>query len=74
MTPEQTGRSYDQIAEVWNADAFNRQNGISAHRRALAFRSGVGVGGHAIDLGCGCNGRFIDLLASHGFAVEGLDV
>lgn len=72
MTPEETGRSYDQIAEVWTGLGFNRENGIAAHRRALAFLSGTG--GHAIDLGCGCSGRFIDLLSSHGLAVEGLDV
>lgn len=72
MTPEQTGQSYDQIADVWNADGFNRHNGIAAHRRALAFLAGRG--GNAIDLGCGCSGRFIDLLAAHGLVVEGLDV
>jgi SAM-dependent methyltransferase len=72
MTPDETGRSYDQIADVWNSDGFNRHNGIDAHRRALAFLQGNG--GLAIDLGCGCSGRFIDLLASHGLVVEGLDV
>lgn len=72
MTPEQTGHSYDQIADVWNADGFNRQNGIAAHRCALAFLHGHG--GQAIDLGCGCSGRFIDLLTAHGLHVEGLDV
>lgn len=72
MTPEETGRSYDQIADVWNTGDFDRQNGLAAHRRALAFLAGNG--GRAIDLGCGCSGRFIDLLASHGLAVEGLDV
>lgn len=28
----------------------------------------------ALDVGCGSNGRFIELLGQHGFAVEGLDV
>src|SRR5690606_17662725 len=30
--------------------------------------------GHAIDLGCGCSGRFMDLLTARGLEVEGLDV
>ena len=30
--------------------------------------------GYALDVGCGCNGRFIDLLRGQGFEVEGVDV
>ena len=30
--------------------------------------------GNALDVGCGCNGRLIDLLRSEGFTVEGIDV
>ena len=30
--------------------------------------------GRAIDIGCGCSGRFIELLRSRGFAVEGRDL
>lgn len=75
MTPEETGRSYDQIADHWNGDVFNRQNGLAAHRRALAFLAGTATTvGHAIDLGCGCSGRFMDLLTAHSLDVEGLDV
>lgn len=72
MTPEETGRSYDQIAEIWNSDTFNRRNGLAAHERALTFLSRRD--GRAIDLGCGCSGRFIDLLTAHGLTVEGIDV
>jgi SAM-dependent methyltransferase len=72
MTPKETGQSYDQIADVWNGDDFNRQNGLAAHRRALAFLTSNA--GNAIDLGCGCSGRFIELLTSHGLTVEGIDV
>lgn len=72
MTPEQTGRSYDQIADVWNDDGFNSNNGIAAHERALTILGRNGR--HAVDLGCGCSGRFVDLLRSRGFDVEGVDV
>lgn len=71
MTPRETGLSYDQIADIWNNARFNRQNGIRLHEHALTL---LGRSGHAVDLGCGCNGRFIDLLLSRGFAVEGVDV
>ena len=30
--------------------------------------------GYALDAGCGCNGRFIDLLRQQGFTVEGVDI
>lgn len=72
MTPQQTGQSYDQIADVWNGDAFNRENGLAVHRRALAILGRND--GHALDLGCGCSGRFAELLTSNGMAVEGIDV
>lgn len=71
MHPTEIAASYDRIAGRWADPSFNRNNGIAAHKRALQFTSRRGV---ALDVGCGCSGRFIDLLASEGFAVEGLDV
>tara|TARA_R100000027_G_scaffold63770_1_gene56724 strand:- start:885 stop:1490 length:606 start_codon:yes stop_codon:yes gene_type:complete len=70
MKPSEVARSYDQIAEHWNSDRFNRKNGIPQHQRALQF---VQNRGNAIDIGCGSSGRFIDLLLEEGFSVEGLD-
>jgi SAM-dependent methyltransferase len=70
MSPNQTQRSYDKIAHHWASDTFNLQNGIAQHQRALSFSSRFGP---AIDIGCGSNGRIIDLLLSQGFEVEGLD-
>lgn len=71
MQPGEVAASYDKIAARWTAPQFNHENGISAHRRALNF---VQSGGRALDVGCGSNGRFIDLLLKTGFEVEGLDL
>jgi SAM-dependent methyltransferase len=71
MTPEEIAKSYDQIAGLWNSEEFPRSNGIKQHERAIAF---VKEKRHALDIGCGSSGRFIDLLTSHGFNVEGLDI
>jgi SAM-dependent methyltransferase len=71
MTPQEIAASYDRIAARWNDDAFPRSNGIQQHERALAFLEHQR---HALDVGCGCSGRIIDLLKSQGFAVEGVDI
>jgi SAM-dependent methyltransferase len=71
MKPSDIARSYDQIADRWNSETFPRNNGIAQHERAIAFLKDKR---HALDVGCGCNGRIIDLLRSHGFDVEGLDI
>ena len=74
MKPEQIGKAYDQITHLWESDDFNRNNGIEAHKRALSF---VKNQGKALDIGCGCTGRFIDLLMEEGFvanAISGIDV
>ncbi|WP_296592190.1 class I SAM-dependent methyltransferase [Methylophaga sp.] len=71
MKPQQVAESYDQIADVWNADSFNRENGIKQHERAITF---VKQKFSALDIGCGASGRIIDLLVSHGFEAEGLDI
>jgi SAM-dependent methyltransferase len=71
MTPQKTAQSYDNLAAHWNSDAFNRENGIAQHQRALRF---LKKKEHAIDIGCGSSGRIIELLLSEGFEVEGLDI
>jgi SAM-dependent methyltransferase len=71
MSPDDIAKSYDEIAHIWNGEGFPRDNGIHQHERAVAF---VKNKGHAIDIGCGSSGRFIDLLMSNGFEVEGLDI
>jgi SAM-dependent methyltransferase len=71
MRPEEVAKSYDQIAEVWNSKEFSHSDGIKQHERAIAF---VREKQDALDSGCGCSGRIIDLLTSYGFSVEGVDI
>jgi 2-polyprenyl-3-methyl-5-hydroxy-6-metoxy-1,4-benzoquinol methylase len=71
MTPRDIANSYDQLAEQWNSDTFPRDNGIPQHQRAIAF---LKEKQYALDIGCGSSGRIIDLLLSHGFTVDGLDI
>lgn len=71
MHPAEVATSYDAIASQWSSPGFDRENGISAHRRALQFLAHTG---RALDVGCGSSGRIIDLLLARGFEVEGLDI
>jgi 2-polyprenyl-3-methyl-5-hydroxy-6-metoxy-1,4-benzoquinol methylase len=71
MTPEDIGKAYDQITHRWEHKDFNRDNGIAAHKHALSFLANKQ---RALDVGCGCTGRFIDLLENQGFTVEGVDI
>lgn len=78
MRPEDIGKAYDQITHLWQSEDFNRENGIAQHERALQFlkeqNASKALVGKALDVGCGCTGRFIDLLQAHGLQVEGLDI
>jgi SAM-dependent methyltransferase len=71
MKPDDIGKAYDTITHLWQREEFNRNNGIEAHQRAIRF---VENKGKALDVGCGCTGRFIDLLQNEGFSVEGVDI
>ena len=70
MDPEATGRSYDQIARKWQ-ELSNKSYGVAAYERAIKFTKNRGP---ALDIGCGSEGRMMDLLLKHGFQPEGLDV
>ena len=70
MNPEATGRQYDQIAHVWQ-EPHIQSTGIAQFERAIQF---IKNRGHALDIGCGSSGRFIDRLSKHGFTPEGMDV
>jgi len=71
MNPREVARSYDQLADLWNSDLFQRSYGIMQHERAIAF---LKEKRRALDIGCGSSGRIIDLLTNHGFDPEGLDL
>lgn len=71
MNPSDIGKAYNQITHLWESDKFNRKNGIEQHEKAISF---VENRGNALDIGCGCTGRFIDLLLSQGFEPEGADI
>ena len=70
MQPAESAKSYESIAHQW-LEPHLTTNGIRQHEQALRFRS---RGGLALDVGCGCSGRFLRLLENHEYEVEGLDV
>lgn len=70
MKPIEIGKAYDQITHLWENKKFNMNNGIEPHKKAVSFTS---KRGKALDIGCGCTGRFIELLSNEGFTPFGLD-
>jgi SAM-dependent methyltransferase len=70
MHPNEIGRSYDALAESWQART-PASYGITQFERATSF---VKNRGFALDVGCGSSGRIIDLLLGRGFHVEGIDI
>ena len=71
MKPKDIGEAYNEITHIWESDGFNKNNGIEPHKRAIAFTRNRGK---ALDVGCGCSDRIINLLLSSGFCPEGIDV
>ena len=70
MNPSTIGSNYDAIAHLWQRDTPDSY-GVTALECALKFCSQPGV---ALDVGCGSQGRFLDLLRNRGFTTEGLDI
>ena len=71
MNPLDIGKAYNQITDLWDIENFNLKNGMEQHEKAISFTQNRG---NALDVGCGCTGRFIDLLLNKGFDPEGVDV
>ena len=71
MNPEDTGKNYDAIASWWLEQMQDSTYGVAALERALTF---AGQRGHALDVGCGGEGRFIRILLERGFHCTGLDI
>jgi len=70
MDPEATGRSYDKLAHSWQ-ELPNKSYGVAQFEKAIQFTK---KRGHALDIGCGSQGRMMELLIQHGFQPEGLDI
>jgi SAM-dependent methyltransferase len=70
MDPKETGKHYDAIAAWWLEEMRGSTYGVAALERALKFAKV----GHALDVGCGCEGRFIRTLLARGFHCTGLDI
>lgn len=71
MDPQETGKHYGDIAAWWLEQMQGSSYGLAALERALRF---VGTGRVALDVGCGCEGRFLGLLLARGFDCTGLDI
>ena len=71
MIPSDIGNAYNQITHLWQRDGFDRSNGIAQHQQALSYVKNRGL---ALDVGCGCTGRLIDLMLDHDFTPIGIDI
>ncbi|MBS0181373.1 MAG: class I SAM-dependent methyltransferase [Nitrospira sp.] len=71
MDPTQTARNYDAIASWWLQQMKDSTYGLAALERAI---TSVGAGRYALDVGCGCEGRFLRTLLERGFDCSGLDI
>jgi trans-aconitate methyltransferase len=71
MKPEVTGLKYDKIAALWHEQHDSSKYGVSQLERALKFCT---TKTRALDVGCGCGGRFIRLLRGEGFGITGIDI
>jgi len=71
MIPHDTGRLYDTLALWWLEQMRYSTYGLQALERALTF---VSNSQHALDVGCGGEGRFLRMLMQQGFHCTGLDI
>lgn len=71
MDPTETGHNYDALAAWWLAQMQDSTYGVAALERALTF---VEEGREALDVGCGCEGRFFRALMERHFHCTGLDI
>lgn len=70
MDPFITATHYDKIAQQWR-DNTPKDYGLWQLARAVKFTL---MRGPALDVGCGSEGRFLEVLTSEGFAAEGMDI
>ena len=65
--------AYDLLADRWLDEQFNQANGVQLHGRALAFLDDDAPG-WALNVGCGCNTRFNQLMRDRRLQIEGIDI
>ncbi|MFZ4680990.1 MAG: class I SAM-dependent methyltransferase [Terrimicrobiaceae bacterium] len=70
MHPRETGAHYDRVA-LWYQRNIPATYGVAQLERALRFAENKGA---ALDVGCGSNGRFLEVFLRGGFQPEGVDV
>lgn len=71
MDPKATGKNYDEAASWWLGQMKESTYGIAALERGLGF---VQTRRHALDVGCGGEGRFLKILSEREFQCTGLDI
>jgi SAM-dependent methyltransferase len=71
VKPEDIGQSYDRIASWWLGQMKDSTYGLAALERALEFADACQS---ALDVGCGCEGRFLKVLMQRGAHCSGVDV
>ena len=71
LEPDQIGRGYDELADLWRHDRYSAEYGMAALERAISF---LDAGGAALDVGCGASGRFVQRMLDQPLQVEGVDV
>ncbi len=71
MDPLETGHKYDALASWWLEQMNGSTYGVAALERALTFAE---EGRDALDVGCGCEGRFFRVLMERHFQCAGLDI
>ena len=71
MKPQQTAENYDRIASWWKEHMNNSEYGISPLKKAIQFTENRGF---ALDVGCGSQGRLINVMLQYKFDVEALDI
>ena len=70
MNPSDIAASYDALAGFWQSQTPETY-GVPQLKRALRFSP---ESGHSLDVGCGSQGRFMNILRDHGFQTEGVDI
>jgi predicted TPR repeat methyltransferase len=61
------------LAERWTNEHFSKVDGVVHHQRALSFLGPL-TNGWALNVGCGCNTRFNDMIRAQGLKLEGIDI